>query len=258
MAYSAYLPALEEITQLRKPAFAFDAAEPKAQYWVRHGVVFFGDVPVQGADSTSFSCYMTGYAVDARRVYRDGQWDRKLSAESFRCYSFAYHGDHASIRTRFGGEIKGADASSFVALDTGYSEIPGGEIPFILESTGYGKDHLRVYWCQGGAKGMHVAKANPSTFRAFSSTFGHDDQHVFSGRSALPKADPRTWRRIAGAYSTDERRVYYFNRPVPDADPSTFQVFPNRIDMLTFARDKERFYRWDSVITRTEYEDAHR
>lgn len=254
MVYSGYLPPAELVPLPLQPGNVFDLADPKAHYWIQHGVVFFGEHPVEGADATTFRCYLSDYAVDARNVYKAGHRDRTLSAASFRCYSLAYHGDDKSVRTRFAGQIPDADVETFRALDRGYEPIHGGEVTFILQPTGYAMDRARVYWCENGAKGIHVTKADPSSFEAVSGLLGKDDRNVFAGRSALPKVHVRTWRRIAGSYSTDEQRVYYFNRIVPGADPGSFSVHSTNTDLLIHARDSRHFYCGDSVISQAEFE----
>jgi hypothetical protein len=254
MTLSNYLPSIEEVLQPFRPAAQFDPADPKAQYWIKHGIVFFRESPVQGADSTTFQCHLSEYATDAKNVYYFGKKDRSLSASSFRCYSFAYHGDAASVRTASGGRIKDADVPSFIALDRGYEPIAGGEISFILCATGYARDVNRVYWTDNGGKAMHVVKADPLSFEASSAGFGRDDRHVFSGRAAIPKADPKTWRRLAGNYSTDGQRVYFFNRIVKNADPATIEAHADAADTTIYARDGRRFFQWDVEISQAEFE----
>jgi hypothetical protein len=255
VTYSAYLPSREDILKPWPPAKAFDQGEPKAHYWVKHGVVFHGEDVVQGADSTSLRCWMSGYAADERRVYLNGRHDRTLDARTFLCHSLAFHGDEAAIRTPYGGRIKDADVASFEALDAGYEPIPGGKATFLLLYTGYARDRTRVYWCDNGGKGMHVAKADPQSFQALFFNFGMDERHVFCGRAVIPKANPETWRRIAGPYSTDGQRVYYFNRPVQGADVDSFQAYPTLTGNFVCARDRFRCYVHDEVADEARFQE---
>lgn len=253
MTYSGYLPLNDVVTVPFRPAASFDRADPKAHYWIKHGIVFFNDHPVEGADSNTFLCYLSEYAIDASHVYKFGRRDRTLTAKTFRCFSFAYHGDEHSVRTYSGGRIQEADVESFRALDRGYEPMPGGAVAFILRSTGYAADRNRVYWCDSGGKGMHVVKASAASFEAMTCTFGRDDRHVFSGRAAIPKANPKTWRHIDGPFSTDERLVFCLGRVVAGADPATFQVYTNSIGSQDYARDRSRYYAGSNEIPEEEF-----
>lgn len=254
MTYSTFLPEPTEVTEAFAPGRCLVEGDPRSQYWIKHGVVFFESSVVQGADSTMFRCFMSGWAFDGRGVYKFGKLVRTLSAATFRCYSFAYHGDACSIRTLFGGVIRDAHVPTFEALDRGFWPIPAGHIPFILQATGYARDRNRVYWCDNGGKGMHVVKADPATFERVNCLFGKDDRHVYSGRTSLPKADPKTWRPIGGYFSADANRVFHVSSIVEGADPETFQVQSTSFGSFHFASDNSAFYSGSRKISRTDYE----
>jgi hypothetical protein len=252
MTHAFYSPAFAETTAEFRPTETYVEGDPKAQYWTKYGVVHFHDHVVAGSDSTSFRFYISGLAADRHRSFLNGRVCRFLDPTSLRALSFAYHCDERSVRTNT-AEVKGADVSTFMALDRGIRTIPGGVFPHILIASGYAKDKNRAYFCDDG-NAMPVVKADPASFEVLAESFAGDERSVFWGRASLPKADRPNWQRLAGAFSTDGTRVYSRNYIVEGADPSTFVVYPDRLDGFSYARDKNFFYGGHHKISSSEFE----
>ncbi|MFZ5526593.1 MAG: DKNYY domain-containing protein [Pseudomonadota bacterium] len=252
MTYSTYRPTFEDVTELLHPTKSYQEGDPRTQYWLKDGVVHFHDRAVEGAASTSFRFFLSGVAADSKHCYFNARLMRSLDSASLREHSFAYHGDKNGIRT-LTAELKGADVATFAALDSGIRTIPGGVFPYILIASGYAKDKNRAYFCDGG-NAMPVVKADPASFEAIADSFAADDRFVFWGRASLPKVKRHSWRRLAGAFSTDGVLVYSCNRIIDGADPETFTVYPDKLDMFCYARDKHSYYGGSERVSRAEVE----
>lgn len=194
------------------------------------------DIPVDGAEPESFRFWLAQVGADRWRCYHLGDRLKKMNPATFRAFSYCYFGDDTSVHT-VSGPVQHADARSFEACDTGVDVVNGSLFP-----TGYGKDKLRVYYCDAGRKGVELKGVIATEFRSLSPLYGTDGAKVYFGRSALPKCDPTTWQRLEGHYSADASRVYYCNRPVVAADRDTFQVVRTIDGHPILAKDKLRYY----------------
>lgn len=252
MTYSTYRPTLDDITRLLRPTETYHEGDPRTQYWLKEGVVYFRDRALEKADPASFRFFISGFATDGKCCYYNARVLRALDSVSLRAYSFAYHGDEHSVRT-ITAEVNGADLNTFVALDSGIQTIPGGVFPYILIASGYAKDTNKAYFCDGG-NAMTIAKADPASFEVLADSFAADDKTVFSGRAALPKVKRQGWQRLAGEFSTDGIHVYCRNRIIQGADPESFVVYPDPLDMFCYARDKHACYGGSRRISQEELE----
>ena len=151
-----------------------------------------------------------------------------------------------------GGKVKDADAESFVVCDDGVHYLTGGgRAPY-----GFGKDKNRVYYYDFNGKPNWVRKASAGSFHSLNDGhFGKDDHFVFCGAATIPKARIEHWQKIGGYYSNDDRRVFYFNREIRDADHDSFEVVLSGRDYVQLAKDKNRFYRNDSIVDAAKFEE---
>jgi hypothetical protein len=106
MTDSTYLPTIELATEILRPGSIYKENDPRTQYWIRHGVVFFHDQVVPYSDSTSFRFFISGFAADDRQCYYNAERRRSLEPMALKAYSFAYHGDEQSVRTHT-AEVRG-------------------------------------------------------------------------------------------------------------------------------------------------------
>jgi DKNYY family len=223
--------------ELLPPASQFVESDPRTQYWIRDGRIYFGGSPVRQADAASFRFYLGGFAVDAGNCYCNGCRLTGADPTSFRALNYAYYKDDHHVWTVF-GEVKRADASSFVVVDDGAIGSYGNWCAF-----GFGKDTNGVYYI-----GVHgymgwLSGVDPNSFVSCGDGhFGFDAVYVYAGNKKLPKARPTSWTRIGGLYSRDENRIYYLNRLIRDADPGSFWVTPEPDRHGQLARDRTRYY----------------
>lgn len=232
------------------PARAFREDDPTTLYWIRGDTILYRHYPVKGAHIDSFSFYLGSFAKDRKHCYCTSTRLAGGNGATFRALNFAYATDGISVWT-MGGKIKDADPESFVVCDDGVHYLGSGSpAPY-----GFGKDKNRVFYYDFDGKPNWVRKAASASFVSLNDGhYGKDDSFVFCGVATLPKAKVDYWRKIGGYYSKDDARVYYFSRLIRDADYDTFEVVDTS-GFLQMAKDKNRFYETDRVVSEAEFLD---
>ena len=232
------------------PARAFREDDRTTLYWIRGETILYRFYPLKGADIDSFSFYLGSFAKDRKHCYCTSTRLAGGNGATFRALNYTYATDGISVWT-MGGKIKEADAESFVVCDDGVHNVGSGSpVPY-----GFGKDKNRVYYYDFDGKPNWVRKASPASFVSLNDGhYGKDDSFVFCGAATLPKAEVEHWRKIGGYYSKDAARVYYFNRLIRDADYDTFEVVDTG-GFLQMAKDKNRFYDTDRVVSEADFLD---
>jgi hypothetical protein len=219
-------------------------------YWIRDGKVMCGHDPVPGADPETFRFYRGGFAKDRKNCYSGRSKLKGGNGSTFRALNFTYATDGAHVWT-IAGEVKDADAASFVVCDDGVGYTSGGSrVPH-----GFGKDKDRVFYYDFDGKPNWVRKASPASFVSLNDGYyGKDAEYVFCGAATIPKADVEKWHRIGGHYSKDGRRVFYFNREMRGVDYDSFEVVPVPLQ-FQLARDKDHLYNNDRVIDENQFNE---
>ena len=227
----------------------FRENDPSTLYRIRDGKVLFRHYPLRGADIETFRFYAGGFAKDRKHCYCYNSRLAGANPATFRALNFTYATDGQSVWT-MGGQIKEAHAPSFVVCDDGdYDLGHGRRVPY-----GFGKDKDRVFYFNFDGKANWVRKASPASFVSLNDGhFGRDDQFIFFDTAILPKANVAHWQKLGGFYSRDDARIYYGNRIIRDADHATFEVVPTGRDWLQMAKDKNRYYRNDGVMSAAEF-----
>jgi len=95
---------------------------------------------IRQADVATFGFYLECFAVDTESCYCTNSRLIKADPATFRCLSYTYFKDRNHVWTIF-GEVKKADAASFVAVDSGVVGSLGSWSAF-----GFGKDANGVYY----------------------------------------------------------------------------------------------------------------
>jgi hypothetical protein len=242
--------AIPDHTREFPPARSFREADRTTLYWIRGDTVLYRHYPLKGADVDSFSFYLGSFGKDHKHCYCTSIRLAGGNGATFRALNYTYATDGTSVWT-MGGKIKDADAESFVVCDDGVHYLgSGSQVPY-----GFGKDKNRVYYYDFDGKPNWVRKASAASFVSLNDGhYGKDDGFVFCGAASLPKARVEHWRKIGGYYSKDDARVYYFNRLIRDADYDTFEVVDTG-GFLQMAKDKNRFYDTDRVVSEAEFLD---
>jgi DKNYY family len=238
-------------TQELIPGPVFRDGDESTRYWIRNGKVMFGSHLVRGAHVDSFRFYRGYFAKDRNNCYGMNSKFTGGNGSTFRALNFTYATDGRFVWT-FLGQVKDADAASFVVCDDGvfnYPNDPNGH----RAPHGFGKDKTRVYYFDSDGKPNWVRKAAPASFVSLNDGFfGKDANFAFFGRSVLPKADVSRWRPTGGYYSADDSRVYWTNRQIREAHAATFEVLPGK-DIHRLAKDKDRYYSGDKVLDAAEF-----
>lgn len=225
--------------------------ESTALYWIDGKTVMFRRYPIRGADAESFRFFAQYFAKDKKHCYCGSSRIKGGNGSSFRALNNTFMSD-GNIVCTMGGVIPDVDANSFSVCDDGVYCHSGHRYAY-----GYGKDKNRVFYYDSCGKPNWVKKADATSFKSFNDGhFGVDDYHVFYGYASVAKADVRTWQKIGGfysLYSKDKSRIFYFNRIIQQADLNSFEVVSCGSDMVQLARDCNRYYWNDNVISEDEF-----
>ena len=233
------------------PGTRYSRVRAEAKYWVRDGIVLYGDRRITGAHLATFRFYLGGFAKDHEHCYSGGRRLRGGNGATFRALNYCYATDGESVWT-LAGKVKDADAGSFEVCDDGYLRLTINElrVPY-----GFGKDKDRVYNYDFDGTPVWVRRADAGTFVSLNDGhFGKDGGSVFFGAAALPNAKVAPWEKLGGFYSRDDQRVYYTNRRIRDADHDTFEHVPANADYLQLAKDRNHFYWNDRIVEAEEFE----
>jgi hypothetical protein len=166
-------------------------------------------------DPRNTRIFFDTWAADDRRVYCHTMYMSKIDAVSFVALNNLYAKDQTNCYATPSGLtvgwklIKGADAYSFEAIDSGCERLMFGWGQNFNE--GFAKDASHVYF-----DGDLVKNADPTSFTSLGNCYGRDAKSVFFSRFRLNGTDPMRWRYIGGYYSRDDKHVYYENRRVKD------------------------------------------
>ena len=229
------------------PGHIFRDNDPTTLYWIRDKTVVYRHYPLRGADVESFRFYKSSLAKDHRHCYVANSRLTDGNGPTFRPLNFSYYTDGNLIWT-FGGQIKEADAESFVTCDDGMRVVLGAKMPF-----GYARDKNHVYYYDNTGKPKLVRKASPASFVSFNDgEYGMDENFIFCGAATIPKADVTTWKRLRGPYSRDGYRAFWLTREIKGADLDSF-VAPET-PFFPVAQDKNHYYSQDQIIDRAEFE----
>jgi len=244
---------MKDYTREFTPGYVFRENDRATQYWIRDGQLRFRHYPMKGADIASFRFYLGAFAKDRKHCYCTSSRLAGGNGPTFRALNFTYATDGQFVWT-MGGQVKEADASSFVVCDDGAHDLGQDTlVPY-----GFGKDKDRVFYYDFDGKPNWVRKADPKTFVSLNDGyFGKDENFVFCGAATLPKATVQHWNKIGGYYSRDDARVYYFNRQIKDADIDSFEIVQPTDPSLHFvqlAKDKNRYYHNDNIVDQFTFE----
>jgi hypothetical protein len=236
---------IEQLINPIRPGTKYVDNDKSTTYWIKDGKVYYWIHAVKGADANTFFSYLNGFAADKKHCYYMGHRLADGHGEMFRALNYTYMTDGRYVWT-VAGRVKDVDAESFEVCDHGFIILSREtHIPH-----SYGKDKYRVYYYDFDGITNWVRKADPKTFISLNDGhFGHDENFVFCGRSALPKAVVSQWRKLGGYYSTDGRRMYYFNRIIKDADCVTFEVVQGKRSCIQLAKDSKHYFHNDSIVS---------
>jgi hypothetical protein len=215
-------------------------------YSLNGGVLLWrGHYVVSGADIASFRFYLSGFAKDKKHCYHQGRRLQGGNPGTFRMLNYTWATDRNKVWC-LSGPVADADGATFVACDDGHCPSQDG-VPY-----SYGKDQYKVFHYDFDGKACWVRKADPASFETVvCGEFGRDAEFIFCRSSVLQKARRDTWQYLGQHYSKDDRRVFYDNRELVGADLDSIEVAQYRFPL---ARDRNRYYRNDSEITREDYE----
>lgn len=221
-----------------------------AGYWVENGAVVYAGYSVRGADPSTFVCIGVGpFAKDEMHCYCAGRRIKKMEVASFRALNFTFATD-GSVVWCLGGQVAGANASSFLVCDDGRYIVDAQTV--IPHS--YAKDENAVYYYNFDGKAHVVRGADAASFSAFGDgLFGVDANSVFFDGVRMKVADRCSWRNIGGLYSADESHVFYGNRILEGADLATFRFVPSRAGFPRWAMDCHRRFDYGEPLDASEY-----
>lgn len=218
-------------------------------YSIREGVIYWLHHPVPKADPVTFRHLGGDWGRDAERVFVQTK-QKKVDAASFQLLNPVFAKDINAAYDRE-GPIKGADATSFVVLDSGVN-VNDDIIPMI-SARGYARDRNSVFYHdQGFGRATALRGADAGSFVSLRNDYGYDSSGVWFQKSRLPKADPLTWVHLGAVWSADRERIFYAEREVPDVIRESFTVV-TAPSLGMFATDCKRFFMAEHVITEEEF-----
>jgi hypothetical protein len=224
----------------------------RAGYWVENGSVVYAGYSVRGTDPSTFVCVGVGpFAKDDRNCYCAGIRIKQMDAASFHALNFTFVSDGAMVWC-LGGQVGGADASSFLVCDDGrYSVDASTVVPH-----SYGKDDHAVFYYNFDGKAHVVRGAEAASFSSMGDgLFGADANSVFFDGVRIKAAERSSWRQVGGLYSADGIRVFYGNRILEGADLATFRFVPSRAGLPRWAVDCHRRYDYGAALDSSEYSE---
>lgn len=247
------MPITPNLLDLAERSVGEMAHDPRhAGYWVEGGAVVYAGYPVRGADPATFVCIGVGpFAKDERHCYCAGKRIRQMDPASFRGLNFTFASDRAMVWC-LGGQVVGADASSFQVCDDGRYCV---DVSTVVPHS-YGKDERAVYYYNFDGKARVVRGAEAASFSSFGDGhFGIDANSVFFDGVRVKAADRSSWKRIGGLYSADSSRVLYGNRTLEGADLNTFRFVPSRAGWPRWAMDCNRRYDYGEPLDGSKYSE---
>jgi hypothetical protein len=253
-----------------KLAKNFDETDENMLYWTDGVKVYFRHYEIKWVDIETFEQYPGCWGKDKKHCYSGSSVLRGADVRSFKVLNFTYAKDTNHVWA-LGGKIEGVDANTFEVCDDGrknngkiYEKTPEMAEGIIYDSIvpyGYGKDKSNVYYYGFEGKPKLLKNASSETFVSLNDgCFGYDLKNVFYKTYKLNKADPKTWKKFKDRYyySRDKNIIYYLNRIIKGADAETFEVAEKTIELFEppqLARDKNNYYRNDSIIAKEEFEE---
>lgn len=190
------------------------AKDKQNLYWRGH--------KVEGLDPKTFEILDSGYARDARNVYRNGT----LICD-----------DAAHFETVSGNFVK----NSHTVYRLHPSTTPVSHDPanfreiFAQDGYSYCADLKQVY-----VNGNPIPGADPATFRVLEGGYTRDAGQSFYFAQPMPEGtEIESLEILTGAYAKDAARVYHLGQVVAGADPATFIVTDDRFQR---AKDAHQEY----------------
>ena len=218
-------------------------------YSITDGVVYWRQYPVPKADPATFRHLGGDWGRDAQRVFVQTK-QKKVDAASFQLLNPVFAIDATAAYDRE-GPIKGADATSFEALDSGVHV--GDDIVPMISARGYAQDrNLVFYHDQGMGRATALRGADPESFVSLHNDYGHDLSGVWFQKSRLPKADPKSWVHLGYLWSGDREHIFYAEREVPNVIRESFTVVAAP-SLGLYATDCERFFMAEHAISEDEF-----
>jgi hypothetical protein len=185
--------------------------------WSNDGTqVYHRGVPVSGADPKTFEVLLGNYARDGKSVFFRNVKSKTIDRATFRVLNANFGVDSASAYFAF-SPIRDADPASFRVLDSSFVHNGASYVAGAFLQAGYAADAHSVWFASGdGVFGLKTA--DPKTFVSLGNRFGHDSEHVYFERGALPGVDRSTWRPWREAHSVDKDSVFFTNKKILGVD----------------------------------------
>lgn len=187
--------------------------------------VYRGANPIEGADVATFvpiQGYGGWYAKDANHVYIRGYLEKDISPQGFSVINQIYSKD-THIVYYFNGVdesevIEGADPATFAPLTTASPSY--GSYSGLPESL-WSKDAHHVYF-----SGSVLPNADPDTFVVLNGRYGKDVTHAYIMDAILPNVDVTSFVGLQEDiwYAKDKNHVWTGSKIIQGADPATFAV----------------------------------
>jgi hypothetical protein len=221
------------------------------QYTIREGVVYWRHHPINDADPVTFQALGGNWGVDCKAVFGQNK-KKKIDRTTFRFLNPVFVVDAKAVYD-LSGPIKGADPTSFEALD------PGIETDWdILQETrnrGYGRDRRQVFYDdQMAGRATAIRGADPASFRSFRNGYGMDLESIYYGKARIKNSDPSSWTFLGRCYCADKERIFYCEREMAGVERARFTV----IGLPTsgnYATDGKRWFENDVEIPAKDFLD---
>lgn len=197
----------------------------EGEYAMDKNHVYFGHLPIDGADPRTYKYLGNGYGRDKDNAFFGSDVIYgKSTVEKIDLGTFVFVGDDYAKNKDYvfylGNILKSADPATFVEASDNYTDD-------------YLKDKNYVFY-----RGEILENADPATFVLINEYYMKDAKNMFFGGSRIPNVTSKNFTVLQGIYGTDGKHIYVGKIILEKADVATFET-------TGFASAKDRYATYD-------------